>query len=195
MHEPVSDVTECVTRLGEEHNRRMCHKMNCSTRSQELANKRGGDGRAEQHKALIDRNTKDPRWEKRRSEAWVYYYPGQKNWDNRAHVAQARDLSSMHAPMFGLHACLNFFGQGSTCWSAAHHAALTWPNRGAARLRSSGLPVLSRVAWKENFQLFHFVQPLKKWFVSSVLVNKVFDSPRCSIRCMLTITIIIISIF
>ena len=43
------------------------------------------------------------------------YYPGQKNWDNRAHVAQARDLSSMHAPMFGLRACLNFFGQGSTC--------------------------------------------------------------------------------
>ena len=42
------------------------------------------------------------------------YYPGQKNWDNRAHVAQARDLSSMHAPMFGLRACLNFFGQGST---------------------------------------------------------------------------------
>ena len=41
------------------------------------------------------------------------YYPGQKNWDSRAHVAQARDLSSMHAPMFGLRACLNFFGQGS----------------------------------------------------------------------------------
>ena len=34
-----------------------------------------------------------------------------KNWDNRAHVAQARDLSSMHVPMFGLRACLNFFGQ------------------------------------------------------------------------------------
>ena len=33
----------------------------------------------------------------------------------RMHVAQARDLSSMHAPiwpMFGLRACLNFFGQG-----------------------------------------------------------------------------------
>ena len=29
-------------------------------------------------------------------------------------MAQARDLSSMHAPMFGLRACLNFFGQGST---------------------------------------------------------------------------------
>ena len=28
-------------------------------------------------------------------------------------MAQARDLSSMHAPMFGLRACLNFFGQGS----------------------------------------------------------------------------------
>ena len=41
------------------------------------------------------------------------YYPGQKNWDNRAHVAQARDLSSMHAPMFGFRACFNFFGQGS----------------------------------------------------------------------------------
>ena len=27
--------------------------------------------------------------------------------------AQVRDLSSMHAPMFGLRACLNFFGQGS----------------------------------------------------------------------------------
>ena len=26
---------------------------------------------------------------------------------------QARDLSSMHAPMFGLRACLYFFGQGS----------------------------------------------------------------------------------
>ena len=44
----------------------------------------------------------------------VQYYPGQKKkWDNRAHMAQARDLSSMHAPMFGLRACLNFFGQGS----------------------------------------------------------------------------------
>ena len=43
------------------------------------------------------------------------YYPGQKNWDNSAHVAQARDLSSTHAPMIGLRACLNFFGQGSTC--------------------------------------------------------------------------------
>ena len=31
-----------------------------------------------------------------------------KNWDNRTHVAQARDLSSMHAPMFGL-ACLSQF--------------------------------------------------------------------------------------
>ena len=47
------------------------------------------------------------------AQLWCYY-PGQKNWDNRAHVAQARDLSSMHAPMFGLRACLNFFGQGST---------------------------------------------------------------------------------
>ena len=28
-------------------------------------------------------------------------------------MAQARDLSSMHAPMFGLGGCLNFFGQGS----------------------------------------------------------------------------------
>ena len=36
-----------------------------------------------------------------------------KNWDGRTHVAQARDLSSMHAPMFGLRGCLNFFGQGS----------------------------------------------------------------------------------
>ena len=36
-----------------------------------------------------------------------------KNRDNRAHVTQARVLSSMHAPMFGLRACLNFFGQGS----------------------------------------------------------------------------------
>ena len=41
------------------------------------------------------------------------YYPGQKNCDSRAHVAQARDLSSMHAPMFGLCGCLNVFGQGS----------------------------------------------------------------------------------
>ena len=40
-------------------------------------------------------------------------YPGHKNWDNRAHVAQARDLSSMHAPMFGLRGCLNISGQGS----------------------------------------------------------------------------------
>ena len=44
----------------------------------------------------------------------MLYYPGQKNWDSRAHVAQARDLSSMYAPMFGLRACLNFFGQGRT---------------------------------------------------------------------------------
>ena len=36
-----------------------------------------------------------------------------KKWDNRAHVAQARDLSSMHAPMFGLRGCFNFYGQGS----------------------------------------------------------------------------------
>ena len=49
-----------------------------------------------------------------------YYYPGQKNWDNLAHVAQARDLSSMHAPMFGLRGCLNFFGQGSSN-NAVHH--------------------------------------------------------------------------
>ena len=41
------------------------------------------------------------------------YYPGHKNWDNRAHVVQARDLSSIHAPMFGLRGCLNFFSQGS----------------------------------------------------------------------------------
>ena len=49
-------------------------------------------------------------------EEWKYY-PGQKNWNSRAHVTQARDLSSMHAPMFGLRACFNFFGQGSrlTC--------------------------------------------------------------------------------
>ena len=34
---------------------------------------------------------------------------------NRPHVAQARNLSSMHAPMLGLRGCLNF-GQGSsTC--------------------------------------------------------------------------------
>ena len=39
------------------------------------------------------------------------YYPGQKNWDNRVHVAQARDLSSMHVPMFGLRACLNFLAR------------------------------------------------------------------------------------
>ena len=42
------------------------------------------------------------------------YYPGQKNWDNHVHVAQASDLSSMHTPMIGLRACLNFFGQGSS---------------------------------------------------------------------------------
>ena len=41
------------------------------------------------------------------------YYPGQNNWDNRAHVAQARDLSSMHVPMFGLRACLNFLARVS----------------------------------------------------------------------------------
>ena len=34
--------------------------------------------------------------------------------DNRVHVAEVRDLLSMHAPMFGVRACLNFFGQGST---------------------------------------------------------------------------------
>ena len=48
-----------------------------------------------------------------RSSKLEIYYPGQKNGDNRAHVAQARDLSSMHAPMIGLRACLNFFGQGN----------------------------------------------------------------------------------
>ena len=48
--------------------------------------------------------------------ALCYYYPGQKNWHNRAHATQARDLSSMHAPMFGLSGCLNFFGQGSSTW-------------------------------------------------------------------------------
>ena len=32
-----------------------------------------------------------------------------------AHVAQALDLSSMHAPLFGLRGCLNFFGQGIAC--------------------------------------------------------------------------------
>ena len=29
-------------------------------------------------------------------------------------MAQARDLWSMHAPMFGLHDCFNFFGLGSS---------------------------------------------------------------------------------
>ena len=32
---------------------------------------------------------------------------------NGAHVVQAGNLSSMHAPMFGLRGCLNFFGQGT----------------------------------------------------------------------------------
>ena len=32
------------------------------------------------------------------SVVWALYYPGQKNWDNRVHVAQAHDLSSMHSP-------------------------------------------------------------------------------------------------
>ena len=41
----------------------------------------------------------------------VLYYPGQKIWDNHAHVAQARDLSSMHAPMVGLRARLNFLAR------------------------------------------------------------------------------------
>ena len=31
-------------------------------------------------------------------------------------MAQARDLSSMHAPVFGLRGCLNFFGQGSSTY-------------------------------------------------------------------------------
>ena len=30
--------------------------------------------------------------------------------DNRAHVTQARDILNMHAPVFGLRGCLNFFG-------------------------------------------------------------------------------------
>ena len=51
------------------------------------------------------------------------YYPGQKNRVNRAHVAQARDLSSMHVPMFGLCACLIFFGQGSR-WSVLANNSL-----------------------------------------------------------------------
>ena len=50
------------------------------------------------------------------------YYPGQKNWDNHAH---ARDLSSMHAPMFGLRGCLNFFGQGSSYTSTYRKNAST----------------------------------------------------------------------
>ena len=54
----------------------------------------------------------------KKSAPWAHltvenYYPGQKNWNSRAHVTQARDLSSMHAPMFGLRACFNVFGQGS----------------------------------------------------------------------------------
>ena len=39
--------------------------------------------------------------------------PWPKKLRNCLHVAQARDLSSMHAPMFGLRGCLNFFGKGS----------------------------------------------------------------------------------
>ena len=58
----------------------------------------------------------------------LLYYPGQKNWNNRAHVAQARDLLSMHAPLFGLRACFNFFGQGSSsalsCLLRSHHVLL-----------------------------------------------------------------------
>ena len=48
-----------------------------------------------------------------------------KNWDNHAHVAQARDLSSMHAPMFGLRACFNFFGQ---C-SSSHRSTIEEKNK------------------------------------------------------------------
>ena len=47
---------------------------------------------------------------------WKYgeYYPGQKKIETAVpRIAQACDLSSMHVPMFGPRACLNFFGQGS----------------------------------------------------------------------------------
>ena len=44
-----------------------------------------------------------------------------KKIETAAHVAQARDLSSMHAPMFGLRACFNFFGQGSTSTIVLKH--------------------------------------------------------------------------
>ena len=53
------------------------------------------------------------------------YYPGQKNWDNRAHVAQARDLSSMHRLCLALRGCLNFFGQGSRYTSTYRKNAST----------------------------------------------------------------------
>ena len=84
------------------------------------------------------------------------YYPGQKNWDNRAHVAQARDLSSMHAPMFGLRGCLNFFGQGSTY---ATHART--PVRAAqsflVRVVLQHMPfILLFLGYAQNYSRFSF---------------------------------------
>ena len=47
-----------------------------------------------------------------RTEAAMFeILPWPKKRDSRAHVAQALDLSSMHAPMFGLRACLNFLAR------------------------------------------------------------------------------------
>ena len=43
-----------------------------------------------------------------------------------AHVAQARNLSSMHAPMFGLRGCLNFLARIVS--STARFMQLSTPN-------------------------------------------------------------------
>ena len=60
------------------------------------------------------------------------YNPG-----HRAHVAQECDLLSMHAPMFGLRGCLNFFGQGSK--TVAHWAthSVHWRAGWQAKLSAS----------------------------------------------------------
>ena len=96
------------------------------------------------------------------------YYPGQKNWDNRAHMAQARDLSSMHAPMFGLRACLIFFGQGSSReqYNKGHHVFLyhffsvlfnwfsAFPSRPFATLQWSCC-LFSPVLLFDGFSVYH----------------------------------------
>ena len=74
----------------------------------------------------------------------------------RVCMTQARNLSSMHASMFGLRGCLNFFGQGST--SASYHQTLV--SLADAKLR---LKPVSPKRGENVLRSFHRIFSLAKY--------------------------------